>query len=1408
MLAIALSGAAACSSGESDDPAAAAAAAEQLEAEVNANAPKVSALVLANLKSVRPVLKCVEKVSGNNYKAHFGYTNTLSTAVSIPVGFFNRFSPAPINRGQPVTLVAGSQADVLQVPFSGKSLVAWVLGLRVEIATARSKACAAGGGTGGAGGTGGTAGTGGGGTGGAGGTAGIGGTAGAGGTGGQGQCPSTCDDHNPCTIDLCSAATGFGCSNVAAPAGTSCSDGNACTTGDVCNAGVCSPGTPRICAAADQCHVPGVCDPDSGSCSNPAKANGTTCSDGNLCTASDSCISGVCRGGTETVCGAPDSCHSIGACDPATGLCSNPPLTNGASCSDGNVCNGAETCQAGICSSAPPLACQNPGPCQVGSCDPVLGCLLANVANGTGCQSAGACGAGICQAGVCATTAQTCDDSNPCTADACGAGGACTHTPVGNGTSCSDGNACNGAETCQSGVCAAGAAVVCVASDQCHGVGACSPSTGTCSNPVLQSGTACNDGNACTTSDFCFGGTCRGGVGVTCPSEQCHTAGVCDPSTGACSNTLLADGTSCSDGNACTQADICAAGACVAGPKVVCPDADQCHTAAICSPANGLCVRTTFANGTPCSDGNTCTQNDVCTAGACQSGPPVTCSAPDQCHTAGTCDAASGICLNPPATNGTTCSDGNACTLADSCLAGVCGSSSSVTCPAPGPCRAAGSCNPASGACSNPALADGTSCSDNNFCTQTDSCVAGSCVGSGPVACLTPDECHTASCSSAAGACVPVTVASGVSCTVGDVVINEVESNGGVPGDWVELYNAGANPVDISGWQFKDDDDTHAFYIIPAGTILPSGGYHVMEGADFILGLGAPDSVRLWNAAGYLVGAYNWTTHATGTYGRCPNGAGAFVDTTSTKGTANACGGGAGGAGGAAGAGGGAGSTGTGGGAGAGGTAGTGTGGAGGTSTPQVTINEVESNGDAVGDWTELYNKGTSPADISGWKFKDNDDTHAFYILPAGTVVAPGGFYVMNVAQFTFGLGAPDSTRLFDAAGTLVDSYSWTTHAAGTYGRCPDGTGGFPDMTPTKGTANACGSGGGGAGGSAGAGGNAGTGGGAGTGSGGGASTSFAWPGTGSVVTVDELNTFGTNLSGLNYQPAAGIAPAVLWAIQNGPSKLYRLLWNGFTWSSDPTDSWNTGKLLHYPDGLGAPDTEGLSKAEWTDNGIYVSTERDNNNSGVSRLSILRFDTTTTGAELTALNEWNLTTDLPVAGANAGLEAITYVPDTALVAGGFFDEAAQALYVPGNYPNHGTGLFFVGLEANGVIYGYALNHLTNTFARVATFGSGQVSIMDLAYDREVGYLWGYCDNTCNNKATVFRLNMNASSPTAGRFQVSRVFDRPSTLPNSNNEGITFAPESECVAGEKSFFWSDDDQINGHAIRRGTIFCGT
>jgi hypothetical protein len=448
---------------------------------------------------------------------------------------------------------------------------------------------------------------------------------------------------------------------------------------------------------------------------------------------------------------------------------------------------------------------------------------------------------------------------------------------------------------------------------------------------------------------------------------------------------------------------------------------------------------------------------------------------------------------------------------------------------------------------------------------------------------------------------------------------------------------------------------------------------------------------------------------------------------------------------------------------------------------PLVKINEVESSGGTPGDWTELYNAGTTPADISGFVFKDNDDTHV-YTLPFGTTIPAGGFYVVEEAAQGFGLGGADSVRLFDKAGAVVDSHTWTAHATTTYGRCPDGSGAFGTSTASsKGAANACAPVG---------------------------PVTFDWPGANDVKTLDEAAQFTSNLSGLTYEPATSGTPAALWAVVNGPGTLLRLLKSGSVYLPDTANDWGAGKALRYPDGTGNPDSEGVTFGASLADGIYVATERNNDASTVSRLSVLRFDASASGATLTATHEWNLTATLPVVGANLGLEAITWVPDSFLVSKGFFDEAAGHTYNPSEYPNHGTGLFLVGIEGNGQIYAFALDHTSSTFTRIATFGSGNPGVMGLEFDRESNYLWASCDDTCANKSGILDIDTAAASATLGRFYVRRQFARPTTLPDSNNEGIAIAPESECVGGLKPFFWSDDNDSGGQSLRGDSIPCGS
>ncbi|MEI9947686.1 MAG: lamin tail domain-containing protein [Pseudomonadota bacterium] len=472
-----------------------------------------------------------------------------------------------------------------------------------------------------------------------------------------------------------------------------------------------------------------------------------------------------------------------------------------------------------------------------------------------------------------------------------------------------------------------------------------------------------------------------------------------------------------------------------------------------------------------------------------------------------------------------------------------------------------------------------------------------------------------------------------------------------------------------------------------------------------------------------------------------------------------------------------------------------------------IKINEVESNGGIPGDWVELYNAGSAAIDLSGYVFKDNDDTHS-YAIPAGTIVAPGAYYVLEEAAFGFGLGAAESARLYlPGATTIVDSYTWTAHASTTYGRCPNGTGAFGTSTTiTKGAANDCGSSGGsgGAGGSGGSGG-AGLGG---TGGTGGSVSAFeVWPGQNAVVTVDVANTFPSNLSGLFYEPGQGANPSVLWAALNGPSKIYRLLNNGSNWVPDTDNGWGVGKTLHYATGLGSPDTEGVTKALAGSTSLYIASERDNENNGVSRLVVLQFDGSTASSTISALRDWDLTANLPVVGANLGLEAIAWIPDSYLVSKGFIDESKNLPYDPASYANHEGGIFFVGVEGNGLIYAYALDHVGGGYTRVATIASGNPGIMDLNFDRDVGYLWAVCDDSCQGRSNVLDIDTRVGSPTKGKFYIRRGFERPSTMPNINNEGFAITPEASCVAGFKSVFYSDDSNTNLHAIRRDSIPCG-
>ncbi len=194
-------------------------------------------------------------------------------------------------------------------------------------------------------------------------------------------------------------------------------------------------------------------------------------------------------------------------------------------------------------------------------------------------------------------------------------------------------------------------------------------------------------------------------------------------------------------------------------------------------------------------------------------------------------------------------------------------------------------------------------------------------------------------------------------------------------------------------------------------------------------------------------------------------------------------------------------------------------------------------------------------------------------------------------------------------------------------------------------------------------------------------------------------------------------------------------------------------------------------------------------------MSILRYDPAATGATLTPTSEWNLTSKIPAAGANLGLEGVTWVPDSYLVADGFVDQSTGAAYTPSSYPHHGTGLYVVAVEDTGDLHAFALDSDGTTSHLVATIDSGFPHLADVSFDPERGRLWAVTDDTHDGKTSLLKLDAS------GAFVVDVAYDRPVGMPNLNNEGLAIAPQSRCVAGIKEVVWADDGDTGGNSLRR-------
>ncbi len=273
--------------------------------------------------------------------------------------------------------------------------------------------------------------------------------------------------------------------------------------------------------------------------------------------------------------------------------------------------------------------------------------------------------------------------------------------------------------------------------------------------------------------------------------------------------------------------------------------------------------------------------------------------------------------------------------------------------------------------------------------------------------------------------------------------------------EYIELFNALGQTVDISGWQVDDAEGGSRAYVLPAGAVLGPHGFlllfHLQSGVTLN---NDGDHVRLLGPGGRVeVDRFDYAgSHADAAWSRTVDGSGEWTETyPPSPGRPNA------------------GPTPT--------ITPTATPTATATLTPYPTpaegalmLNEVlpaprdvdwDSDGtaDFHDEWVELANRQGAVVDLSGWSLgrgplgRDGLPSGFSYRFPAGALAPALGYVVVFQRQSHLVLPNPEGDLyLVRPDGRIADSFTWTQSPGydRSFSRYPDGTGtwGVGDVTP------------------------------------------------------------------------------------------------------------------------------------------------------------------------------------------------------------------------------------------------------------------------------------------------------------------------------------------------------------------------